>query len=159
MDAETKAKLEEVLNRKAELEAATLIQEQERNAAAQKKEAERLAIRQRWTESVSEIDGAISAVNAQIVGTNMILSATENTRKANHPGLAQLFITLIENDQPKERKLVFNVSALGLVQPVVLIPHSGPKISDFRIQEANQAKYEAVLVEFLDHCFAIRKAK
>lgn len=66
--------------------------------------------------------------------------------------LAQLFITLEEEGYTKERQVVFNVSALGLVQPVTLIPHTGRKIPDFKIDEVAPDHYEGVIVDFIDQC-------
>lgn len=157
MDVETKARLEAVLDRKADLEAAARAAKDERERAAQRQIAEQQAIKDRWDQSLHEIDAAISAINTQISSASLTLSAKLEPQKSDHPGLAQMFITLTEPDQPRERRLVLNVSALGLVQPVALIPHTGPKIADFRISEADQAKYESVLVEFLDGCFTARK--
>jgi hypothetical protein len=153
MDVKTKAKLEAVLGRKAELEVAARVAEDEGELAAQRRIAERQAIKDRWDQSTREIDAAISAINTQTSNAKLSFSAALEPRKTDHPGLAQMSITLTAPDQPREKRLVLNVSALGLVQPVALIPHIGPKIADFRIQEADQAKYESVLVEVLDGCF------
>jgi len=153
MYVKTKAKLGAVLGRKAEFEVAARTAEDGRELAAQQHIAERQAIKDRWDQSMCQIDAAISAINTQILSANLTFSAALEPRKTDHPGLAQMFVTLTEPDQSSDRRLVINVSALGLVQPVALIPHTGPKITDFRIQEADQAKYESMLVEFLDGCF------
>lgn len=159
MDPETKAKLDGVLGRKAELESAARAEQIAREDAAQKKEAEREAARKRWNKAKGEIDKAIAVINAHISTANLNLSADEKPRSSDHPGLAQLTIALTEQGQPNERRLVLNVSALGLVQPVTLIPHSGPKIADFNISGANQATYESVIAEFLDICLTSHKSK
>lgn len=157
MNVETKARLEAVLSRKADLEAASRAAEDERELAAQRRITERQAIKDRWDQSLREIDAAISEINAQISNANLTFSAQLEPQKNGVPRLAQMIIRLTEPAQPCERRLVLNVSALGLVQPVALTPHTGPKIADFLISEADQAKYEVVLVEFLDGCFNERK--
>jgi hypothetical protein len=149
----------EVLGRKAELETAADAEQQARDEAQRQKEAHATALRERWDQSKAEIAAAIAAVNGEIVAAGLQFSGAEKPRDTESPRLSQFVISLAQEGQIKDRQLVFNVSGLGLVQSVTLIPHTGPKIADFKITDADQAKYEAVLAEFLDICFAAAKTK
>jgi hypothetical protein len=84
----------------------------------------------------------------------MTLSWSEKARGDEHAGLAQLFITLKEEGFAKERQVVLNVSALGLVQPVTLIPHTGRKFPDFKIDEVSAEHFTGVIIDFIEQCFA-----
>ena len=152
MNDDAKSKLTEVLERRERDKAAAAIEQQAREAAASEKEALRESIRHRWVLAKDEIGAAVDAVNAEIAPTGLVLSWSEKLRGDDHAGLAQLFINLAEDGDPRERRLVFNVSALGLVQPVTLIPHTGRKIPDFKIEEVNKDHYEGVIVDFIDQC-------
>ncbi|MCR5881250.1 hypothetical protein [Phenylobacterium sp. J367] len=152
MNGDAKSKLAEVLERRARDKAAAAVEQLARVAAESQKEAHREAIRRRWTLAKEEIGAAVDAVNAEIAATGMSLSWSEKPRGDDHAGLAQLFITLEEEGYTKERQVVFNVSALGLVQPVTLIPHTGRKIPDFKIDEVAPDHYEGVIVDFIDQC-------
>ena len=154
MDDETKSKLEIVLQRKAQYDEEAASRQRAANAAAREKDAQNDAARERWQRSLHEIDAAVKAVNPQIAGVGLELAWVEKPRGSGEPGIAQLTISLAEQGRDVRKKLVFNVNALGLIQVVPLIPHSGRKVADFRIADVDQQHYEAVMVDFLDQCIA-----
>ena len=149
-----KSKLAEVLERRQRDKAAAIVEQQARDLAAQAKEARREAVRQQWLVAKQAISAAVEAINAEIDGTGMVLSWSEKPRQEDHPGLAQLFITLAEDGVALERRVVLNVSALGHVQLVTLIPHTGPKIPDFNIEMVEKDFYEGIIVDFIDLCIS-----
>jgi hypothetical protein len=157
MNGDAKSKLTEVLERREREKAAAAIGQLAREAASSEKETHREAIRLRWVLAKDEIGAAVDAVNAEIAPTGMVLSWSEKPRGDDHAGLAQLFINLAEEGDPRERRVVFNVSALGLVQPVTLIPHTGRKIPDFKIDDVNKDHYEGVIVDFIDQCVSKKR--
>lgn len=157
MKDEIKTKLDSVLQRKLDNEAAAEAARLATEKAAQQRDAKTGLARERWRSSVKEIDAAVKAINSQIENAKMALSWEEKPRDKDHPSISQLFVKLSEPGNERERKLVLNVNAFGLVQPVALIPHTGKKVADFQIEDVDQAHYEAIIVEFLDQC--VSKAK
>ncbi len=150
MDKETQARLEAALNRRA-----TATTEAElKKAAAAKEEAEREAkkdaARKQWAVSLQQIEAAISEVNARILPHGLRFQISE-TKKPNTPAIAQLHILLTDEKHPndKEKSLILNVSAYGLIRPVSLGPHTLGTIPDFNVHEADQARYEQVLTDYV----------
>lgn len=152
MKQETQSRLDAILQKKVENEDAAEAKRREANEAARHKAERQEAVRKRWAVARQEIDGAVSAVNERVAAAKMSFAVTETPNEREQPGLSQLFITLSEEGVEKARQIVFNVTSLGLVQPVTLIPHTGPKIKDFEIGQVDQSYYETVLVDFLDMC-------
>lgn len=152
MNPDAKSTLSAVLQRQQEGRTTAAVEEAARQAAEAEKESRREAIRRRWVLAKAEIAEAVDAVNAEIAGAGMSFSISEKPRGDDHAGLSQLFIHLHEDGFTKERQVVFNVSALGLVQPVTLIPHTGRKIPDFKIDEISDGHYVSLLIDFIDQC-------
>lgn len=153
MNSEAKSKLAAVLELREKNRIAASIEQQALDAAEADRQARREAIRQQWMVAKQEISKAVDSVNAEMASTGMTLSWSEKPRGEEHAGLAQLFIALKEEGFAKERQLVLNVSALGLVQPVTLIPHTGRKIPDFQIDGVTTEHYTEIIIDFIGQCF------
>jgi hypothetical protein len=154
MNSGAQSKLAAILELREKDKIAASIEQQAREVATAEREAHLQAIRQRWALTKQQISTAVESVNAEIASTGMTLSWSEKARGYEHAGLAQLFITLKEEGFAKERQVVLNVSALGLVPPVTLIPHTGRKIPDFKIDEVSAEHYTGVIIDFIEQCFA-----
>lgn len=154
MDETVKSQLNALLARKAQNEASAMHKIEMEANAEQEREAKKAAARLHWKQSVGEIREAISNLNERIRDADLELIFEEHKDQNNGPGIAQVTVGLRERGLDEGKKLVFNVSAFGLVQLVSLIRHTGPKIADFNIADAQVGHYETVMVEFLDQCFS-----
>jgi hypothetical protein len=148
MDESLTSRLDAALNLKAQKdqEAAEKLQAEER--ARRDIEARIKTATERWQKSHADLQQAVSNINRTISSHGLHLKLVSGERGQTF-GLAQVQVHL-SGSQGAPKKVVFNISTLGLVQPVVLIPHSGDHPPKFEISEDDVAKYEAVLVDFID---------
>lgn len=151
-----KLKLAEVLERREHEKAAAVTEQRERQAATEREMVQRQAAKARWGVSKGEIEAAVKAVNEQVADTGWVLSISEKPVGADDRKLAQLFINLAEEGDSRTRKLVLNVSDIGRVRPVSLIPHSGANVADFEIQAVGKDHYEEIIVAFLGMCSMVK---
>jgi hypothetical protein len=151
MDKDTQAKLEAALNRRA-----TATREAElKKAAAAKEEAEREAKKdaagKQWGVSLQQIESAINEVNTRISPHGLNFKISE-AKKPDSAAIARLFILLIDDKRlnDKEKTLVLNVSAYGLIQPA---SHTLGNFANFTVYDANQARFEQLLTDYLGLVF------
>lgn len=146
-------RLKEILARKAELERAASAEAARKKAEADASELEKGKARERWKSSIGQIREAIADLAAEMSASGLAFEFDEGKRP-DTPAIAQASIVLREGSDQKEKKIVLNVNAFGLVHPVFLIPHSGKHPNDFNISEATKETYTNLMLTFLDQVFS-----
>jgi len=153
MEKSSSERLAEILarNTKAEAsatEAAARVKEEERQ-----KERDRLAAADHWAVSRRDLNAAVSEINKALAAQALELRATDK-KPPVAAALAKVAVALWKGDKSTNAQVVFNIGAFGLVQPIMMVPHTGKLPATFNISSATQASYEEVLLSFLDQYVA-----
>lgn len=154
MDDEASQKLHAALARRKERQTQADLKKAEEAEVEARRATAKQAARRRWEEALKEIEAAITSVNAQLEPSGLTFLPPITNPKP--PAIAQMEIILVETHAPqhKDKRLILNVNAFGLVQPVGLGPHSLRRPDSFDLQDANQSAFERLLADFVDLVFA-----
>jgi hypothetical protein len=150
MDKDIEAKLATALHKRQTATTEAELKKAADDKILTERQAQKDSARERWTSSLQEIAAAVASVNLRIQDHGLKFKVSEKS-DASAPAIAQLQILLRDEKMPDDqrRRLVLNVSAFGLVQPVALGPHTLGNIADFKIEEADQGKYEQILADYI----------
>lgn len=149
MDEATKKKLAGIIDQKKGLDAAAAEAATKKAEEARKLAEDRAATDKRWTQTTDELRGAIASVNEVIAGHDMHFEMGSLKKGDNESKFGGLSVYLRSNTSSKERYVHFNVSDVGIVSPVFLIPHSGKNPNHFTLFDGSEDKYAAILTDFL----------
>lgn len=100
-----------------------------------------------WTVVWNRVQAIVSAIDSDIREVGLELKC-QLIDRSDTPAIAQVEISLL--GPPKEKRLILNVSKFGMVQPVVLIPHSGRAVGNFDLTDASNERIKAEIINFLD---------
>lgn len=136
MDDKIKTKLHAALSKKAEADAANKAAEESKSREAEQRKKDRSATQSGWSEAVRRMRTAVDLVNNVIEDSDMVFELGKFVPKPDEHEFGGFSIHLKSTDK-KDRYIHLNVSEVGFVKPVFLIPHSGKAPHGFNISEAS----------------------
>jgi hypothetical protein len=150
MDEDTRKKLAEVIEKKKQVDATVAAAKLEKEERALQRQRDRAATDAQWSEAVAQIKAAIKSVN-EMLDDEQDMHFEVGVFKGGEGDYGKFGGLPVYLRQPgdKERYVYFNISEVGDVGPVFLIPHSGKNPSSFKLRDGSSAKYAQILTDFL----------
>jgi hypothetical protein len=147
MHDKIKTKLQAALNKKAESDSANTAAEERKVREAEQRKKDQVATNAFWPEAVQRMKTAIASVNEVIEDSDMHFEVGKFVNKPDENEYGGFSIHLKSTDK-KERYIHLNISDVGFVRPVFLIPHSGKAPHGFNLSETSPEFYEEMLTDF-----------
>lgn len=152
-------RLEDIVQLKNEIDQAAARAKRAKLSGDQERERRKELAKSAWALAEQQIEEAIAAINGRISSVGLVLKAKPSERDV-HPAIARYMVGLDDGaPTDKECKVVFNVSALGLVQPIFGIPHSGKNPAHFMLQDVDAQSYGDILADFVEQVLLYRRSK
>lgn len=158
MSDTTKSRLQDIVQTKKQIDQIVQEKASAKQSEAEKAQTKRNLAKKYWETALEQIDAAIAFVNAEIAEAGLSLSAATTERNPS-PALAQYYIKLLEGTEDTKCGVILNVSALGLVQAVIHIPHTGRAPKHFELQDAGTDTYKDMIVDCIEQVLTYRKSK
>ncbi|XSC43436.1 hypothetical protein ACF1BQ_036595 [Bradyrhizobium sp. RDT10] len=147
MDEKIKAKLQAALNKRHEADNERAQAELAETQRSAQREIDRAATDAEWPNAVLRMKTAIDSVNAEIEDSDMAFEVGKFERAGDENKYGGFSIHL-KPASKKDRYIHLNVSDVGDVKPVFLLPHSGKSPHSFQLATASVKFYEAMLTDF-----------
>jgi hypothetical protein len=149
IDPQTKSKLASIKSKEKKKDEVAEATTKKQKAEQDEKNRKRAIAREQWLSAKPIIAKAIEEINAEVSEIGCEFSFEEKPNV--DPATAQAYLSLTSPRGSGRERAVLNVNAYGLVQFVLLVPHtSRSSVPSIELVNLSKEKLTALMADFLE---------